>query len=311
MRKNGFTLVELMGVIVILGVVALIAVPTIRTITRESKDELYEIQIISIKEGLKNWAIDNSKILPQEEGQVITITLGQLKMGGFVDSSLKNPKTKKCFGNDMTLTIKRYQKNYIYEVNEDTGTEVDTCDDYMKPYIVINGDAVVYVEVGNEYKEVGAIALDELGNDITSSITTKISGSGSSIDTSKIGNKYTIMYTATSSNNTASINRTVIVKDSTDPILIIPENITIDTNVNSFDVMEGISATDNSGEDIKVSAKSNISFGIPGEYTITYTAKDSSGNITIKKRMITIKSSIISSSNSCVTKGKVCLNQIF
>ena len=290
MKKRGFTLVELMGVIIILGVIGLIAIPTVRKVTNESKEKLYKVQISNIKDGLKNWATTNSKSLPQEEGQTITITLGQLKMAGFIDNELKNPKTNKCFGNDMELIIKRFQKNYIYEVNLDSGTEKDTCDDYMRPYIMLNGATTVYVEVGEEYKELGAIALDELGNDITNSITTKIN---ETMDTSKVGNKYIITYTVTTDNNTESINRTVIVRDTKAPIINVPPDIVIDNTITSFDVMEGVSVTDNSGETISVSAKSNISFGIPGEYTITYTAKDSSGNVTTTKRKLVIEKKYI------------------
>lgn len=127
MKKRGFTLVELMGVIIILGVIILLAAPAIRNLTAESKNELYEVQINNIKDGLKNWAIDNNKTLPKNEGEVITITLGQLKMGGYVEVELKNPKTNKCFGNDMVLEIRRYQKNYLYTVLESTGTETPDC----------------------------------------------------------------------------------------------------------------------------------------------------------------------------------------
>lgn len=290
MKNKGFTLVELMGVIIILSVLLFIAAPTVRELISSSKEELYEIQINNIEEGLKNWAIDNNRILPKNEGQSITITLGQLKMGGFIESELKNPKTDKCFGNDMTLTIRRYQKNYIYEVNEETGIETENCGDYVKPYMILNGDSVVYVEIGEIYNELGVVALDSYGNDISNRVTKNISGDGT-IDTSVIGNKYIITYSVTASDNTTSVNRTVIVRDTVAPELIIPENAILEQTTTSFDVMEGVSAIDNSGETITVTAKSNISFGIPGEYMITYTAKDSSGNKNIKNRIVTIKAS--------------------
>jgi len=290
MKNKGFTLVELMGVIIILSVLLFIAAPTVRELISSSKEELYEIQINNIEEGLKNWAIDNNRILPKNEGQSITITLGQLKMGGFIESELKNPKTDKCFGNDMTLTIRRYQKNYIYEVNEETGIETDNCSGYVKPYIILNGDPVVYIEIGEVYDELGVVALDSYGNDISNRVTKNISGDGT-IDTSVIGNKYIITYSVTASVNTTSVNRTVIVRDTVAPELIIPENAILEQTTTSFDVIEGVSAIDNSGETITVTAKSNISFGIPGEYMITYTAKDSSGNKNIKNRIVTIKAS--------------------
>lgn len=288
MRKKGFTLIELLGVIIILGIILLIASPTIKNMTKKSKEELYKIQINNIRDGLKNWAIDNNRLLPENEGKIITITLGQLKMGGYIDSDLKNPKTNKCFGNDMLLTVKRYQKNYLYTVDEESGTEIGSCDEYIKPYIILNGDSITYVEFGDTYADLGVVAKDASGNNITSSVTTTITGSGSTVDTSAIGNKYTITYSVTSGDDTASINRTVIVRDTTAPVITMPGNVVLDITTTSFDVMEGVSATDNSGETIEVTAKSNISFGIPGTYTITYTTKDSSGNLALQKRIVEV-----------------------
>lgn len=288
MKKKGFTLIELMGVIIILGVIILIATPAIRKLTSNSKEELYNIQISNIKDGLKNWAVDNSRILPQDEGDNITITLGQLKTGGYVDIELKNPKTNKCFGNDMTLEIKRYQKNYIYTVNENTGTETDICDDYNKPYLVLNGDAITYLELNDIYFDEGVTVKDAMGNIINADVTTTITGSGTTVDTSVLGNKYIITYSASINGEVISINRNVIVKDNTAPIILVPGDVAFDDLTKSFDVMDGVSATDNSGEAITVKAKSNITFGIIGKYKITYTATDSSGNTSTIVRIVTI-----------------------
>ena len=42
MKKNGFTLIEVLGVIIILSIIALIAIPTINIITEQSKKEAFE-----------------------------------------------------------------------------------------------------------------------------------------------------------------------------------------------------------------------------------------------------------------------------
>ncbi len=300
MKDKGFTLVELMGVIIILGIILLIATPSINKILKGSKNDLYNAQINGIKEGLKNWAVDNNKLLPIKENESIVLTLGQLKIGGYIESKLINPKNNKCFGNDMLLTITRYQKNYIYEVNEDTGVETDKCSDYIKPYMILKGDSITYVELNGTYEEKGVIATSGSGEDITSSVTTKITGSENLIDTSKLGNKYTIEYTVTSDDTTVSMNRTVIIRDTEKPVLNVPDNITLNIIDKTFDPLEGVTVTDNSGENISVKVKSNISLGIPGEYTITYTAIDSSGNSISKTRVVTINKDILISLNNCI-----------
>ena len=290
--KKGFTLVELLGTITILGVIMLIVSPIARNIIKESKEELYEVQVSNIEDALKNWVVDNSRLLPENEGETITITLGQLKAGGYVEAELRNPKNNKCFGNDMLLTVTRHQKNYIYNVEDESSTETTSCDEYLKPYIILNGDAIVYVEVGEgEYVDLGASAIGTDGADISPNITTSISGTSDTIDTSVVGNSYTITYTVTEGTTTTSIKRKVIVNDTTPPELTISDNVILEIGVTSLNAMEGVSTTDNSdssGSSVNIVAKSNISFGIPGEYTITYIATDSSGNKVTKKRVVEI-----------------------
>ena len=45
MDKRAFTLIELMGVIIVLGLIALIAIPTIDKSIKNSKENLYKVQI--------------------------------------------------------------------------------------------------------------------------------------------------------------------------------------------------------------------------------------------------------------------------
>ena len=157
-----------------------------------------------------------------------------------------------------------------------------------KPVIILNGNTIENIEVNSVYADKGVSAKDKDGNDITSSVVTKISGAGNVIDTSKLGNGYIITYSVTASGKISKISRTVKIVDTTAPVLTIPSNVEIDASVTSFDAQTGVSAIDNSGETIKVSTKSNIVFGIPGKYTITYTASDSSGNTVVQRRLVTI-----------------------
>lgn len=322
MKEKGFTLVELLGVIAIIGVLALLALPSVEKLIKEGKDDLYVVQINNIKSGLKNWATDNTNILPSEDMQQVSLTLGQLKLEGYVEMKIKNPKNNKCFGNDMILTITRNKKNYIYEVHDDTDTETDECSEYSGPYMILNGEAIMYVEVGDTFVDPGIVVKSIDGTDLSDLVTTKVTGIGSSVNTSTVGNEYTITYSVVYENATTSINRTVIINDTIKPELIIPGNITISKTATAFDVMEGVSATDNSGEVIDITSKSNISFGIPGNYTITYTATDSSGNNVTKNRILTISSGnslkdivvtndFATSIDTCVTSGTCAVGTKF
>lgn len=119
--KKGFTIVELLAVITLLGILSLISVPLIETTITKNKDKLYKSQINTIREGAKIWAIHNNKILPKENGETLNVNLEILKSSGFVESKIKNPKNDKCFYNNMNIIIKRISNNYEYVVDDKSG----------------------------------------------------------------------------------------------------------------------------------------------------------------------------------------------
>ena len=101
MKKNGFTLVELLAVITILSIVSLIAVPSINRSIQASRQNAYDAQVKNLKTGAKEWGVDNIYSLPAD-GSEITVDLKTLKQGGYVDSNIKNPKTKKKMSDTCT-----------------------------------------------------------------------------------------------------------------------------------------------------------------------------------------------------------------
>lgn len=114
--KNGFTLIELLVVIAILAVILLIAIPKINEVMVEMKQELYNTQIDNIKSGAKTWAADNTDLLPLVEDGFITLTLDDLKLGGYVDAEIKNPLTNEFFSDTTEIKITRKYNEYQYSV---------------------------------------------------------------------------------------------------------------------------------------------------------------------------------------------------
>lgn len=207
-KKKGFTLIETLGVLILLGVIALITVPVVRDTIKSSKQELYDEQISQIENGLKNWAHADVFLLP-EANDTIKLSLGQLSQTGFISYEIQNPKTNKCFSNESILTISKYNNTYVYKAEEMLDVDCDLINE--APTIKLNGNVVEYLNIGDVYTEVGATAKSSDGTDITSSIATTITGSGTSIDTSVSGT-YTITYSITSDEKIMTAIRTVIVK---------------------------------------------------------------------------------------------------
>ena len=82
---------------------------------------------------------------------------------------------------------------------------------------------------------------------------------------------------------------TLIVKDSTAPNIDGVHDIEVTAFTNKPDLLEGITASDNSKEEIAVTIKGEYDIETAGEYNLSYVAKDSSGNETIKEFKVIVK----------------------
>ena len=137
--KKGFTLVELMGVIVILGVIALIAIPTIDRQLKEGKRDLSQAQLDNIKSAAKLWVADNPNDMPQN-GEECYLKYSTLVDSGYAEENLKEISSNTdIVDNKLKIKISKdstYNKyNYIVEFNNNGYTLSDT-DKYCNSYTV-------------------------------------------------------------------------------------------------------------------------------------------------------------------------------
>lgn len=113
MKKNGFTLVELLATITILGIIALLLVPTVANTINDFKDDAVEKQKQSIVSAAKAWATDHRTSLPGDGESAICVSVSELKKG-YIDKNLKNPKTDVAISDSTCVEIKKYKKTYTY-----------------------------------------------------------------------------------------------------------------------------------------------------------------------------------------------------
>ena len=125
-------------------------------------------------------------------------------------------KEEKVASNNITyksyVTCKKIYTTEGYGTRPSSGTknkeETQTENDTEKPKIELFGDKTITLKVGDEYKELNAMAVDNVDGDISNKI--KITGK---VDTTKAGT-YTVKYTVSdAAKNKASITRTVIVEE--------------------------------------------------------------------------------------------------
>lgn len=158
--------------------------------------------------------------------------------------------------------------------------------------LTINGDYLVYVELGSEYKDLGARATNDKGQDLSKKIGVSYYRNGSvcsKIDTNILGN-YLINYKVVDykSKSVKEAWRVVIVRDTKSPKIVVPNVQTIKvSDVKNFDLLKGVSVSDKS-DDVDFRYENTLK-DVPGDYIVTYTAIDSSGNKSVKKRLIKVK----------------------
>lgn len=127
MKKLGFTLVELLAVIVIIAIISLVTVPTVSNSLQKYKTKVCETQINQIVSAAKSWGADHIYLLPSEictEGNddkcKIEVTLSELTKQGYIED-VKNPMTKEKFDSDnVKIEIKKENKKFVYTLDEQT-----------------------------------------------------------------------------------------------------------------------------------------------------------------------------------------------
>lgn len=273
--KKGFTLVELVGVVVLLSALLLIIIPTVSNILKNGKEEMLENQITNIEQTLATWA-SNYKL---NDGETIYLTLSQLKKEGLVDLGIKNPVTDEYLANDMKLEVTNNNGVVGYKVLTETG---NCKNDYINiPKIDLNDASVRYVELNSIYSNIEATAVDSVGN-ILNNLTSE-----GSVDTSKVGSYY-ITYSVNKDGYCNSSIKTVIVRDTTAPVISFNGDLRVSSSqITSYDFLADVNVTDNSGETPEVKVDANLS-AITGKTSITYIATDSYGNVSTKVRTVVV-----------------------
>ena len=161
-KRNGFTLIELMAVIIILAVIALIVTPLIIGGIKESKEKLYDTQLENIKSAAKSYMID----LDLENDSTLTLTLDELQKAGYVKEDIKNPKTGESFNKCLLVSVERKDNAYEYEVID---TEDEDCEISKNIVMILLGSVNETVTLNKKYVEPGVIVKTTDGRELDQS----------------------------------------------------------------------------------------------------------------------------------------------
>ena len=141
-RNYGFTLVELLAVIIILGLIAIITIPTIVNQLKENKEELYDAQIELIKAGAVSYVTEQiahpssdsdiwDVVSNKKSGSVVSVSLRTLQGTGAVNYNISNPL---CDGDniyfdpdDTKINMTYDGKEFSYEVISESNKLKESC----------------------------------------------------------------------------------------------------------------------------------------------------------------------------------------
>ncbi len=304
MNKKGFTLVEMLAVFILLSVIIALVFPAVESVLKQSNETISNTQINKILNGAYDYTLKNLNKLP-DYNQTIFITLNELKKEGYIDSDIKDINTKEEYPNHLVVSVKnvgtKYKNKdkkaflnggYLYKFEDSIINNQDY--EEKKPIIEIVGYETTKtkkIDINTSFKEPIYRATSSKGEDLTDYVVKNIiyqNNNIESVDISKAGIYY-INYTVVDDkgySNIATLN--IIITDDMVPTLTIPNNVTISRLIDKFDLYDGASCIDNSGQ-CEIIVDGKIDFGVPGKYTIEYTAKDPTGNSVMDRRIITVE----------------------
>ena len=122
-NKRGFTLVEVLGVIVVIGLISFLIVPKVANTIFNSKEVAYKTQVETIENAARKYGIENDLLYPKEGEKKYIAVKDLVSVGQLSNKEIINPKT----GNEMSgyvevkynIDYQQYEYNYVEDVEGD------------------------------------------------------------------------------------------------------------------------------------------------------------------------------------------------
>lgn len=141
MKKKGFTLVELLGIIVILGLLILLALPQISNVVKSSSSKTDAVTLNMILDAAKLYVDDNIDKYEKSNGITYCISLEELVNHNYLKSPIK------LSDNSNIVTLKSvevvYDNGFNYELKDTNKCSTD------KQYKKYNNGQIIYYDVIN------------------------------------------------------------------------------------------------------------------------------------------------------------------
>lgn len=116
MKNKGFTLIELMGVIIIIALVTLIATPNIVNQINTTSNEVSKTQLAIIEAAADNYLSNHTSQYPATAGRVYCLTLQELIEDNMLIDPIVDVQTQEIISNDRVLQATVKNTTYEYKL---------------------------------------------------------------------------------------------------------------------------------------------------------------------------------------------------
>lgn len=125
MKNKGFTLVELLAVIIVLSIIGLIAIPTVTSIINNSKENAKKVQIEEIIRSAKSWAANNISQLSEDNTYYLRVqTL--IDEGYIAANDIKDPtNSSKTLNECVSIVYSTKYNNYQFTYAKCIATQTE------------------------------------------------------------------------------------------------------------------------------------------------------------------------------------------
>ena len=159
--KKGFTMVELLGAIVILGILTTLSVTAIQGLMKKAHENYYKSQESSMVAAARNYAEKNKQYLPKVNGQTTYISLESLSDKKYLDKVMDDNK-KTCDLKNSYVQIFYYDNDYYY-------TPYLKCDNYSSEELIDDEQFNISIDLQGGVTDAKAkISIKEETNGIAS-----------------------------------------------------------------------------------------------------------------------------------------------
>ena len=290
-KYKGFTLIELIGVILLLTIISMIVFPIVLTGIKNTKKQLSEATKAIIFSGATNYITTYQNSFRKTEGNVYCITLKELSTNGNISSNMELQTENISFNSFVKVDVE--DGKYKFSIADECETKLDipgislsVIGDPFNQHGWANADFYVnIVGTGSSYK----YCMDD--SICTPTVEIKKSG-GTALVSRESATNYVCAQAINYEGQSEVVCSSAYKLDKTAPSITGVTDIEAEINT-ILDLKSGVTSTDSlSGVAGTFSYTPEIiDSSLPGVSNITYQATDLAGNHTEIKRKITILSS--------------------